>query len=1133
MPITQIRKRDGRLVRFEPEKIVAAVSKAIESVRPADEQLASSLATKAVEELEKKYVRQIPNVEEIQDVVEHVLIESGHADIAKAYILYRQKRADIRQAKAALGVKDDLKLTVNAVKVLERRYLRKDEFGHIIETPSEMLRRVASNVALADKNYGAKKESIKSTEEIFYDMMSRLEFLPNCLSTCSRVATEQGLVKLGDIKTSKKQDGININVVTDNGLQTATDYFANGPKKVWRIKTAYGYSIVATPQHNFRVIDKNGLYVWKQLQDIKKDDYLALQKDFLICTQDPELTVHDYTYLRGRKRKPLKYPKTLTPELAELIGYSFADGYVKRIKGTESTLQLAIYENDRDIVEHFKETINMLFSIVPRITKIKNKNCLLMDISNRNFIQFLEKNGLLKIAKAKNITVPDAVFCSSRNTTEAFIRGVFEADGTVGDRTIELYSISYEFIKNIQLLLLGLGIVSKLKSKASGYRLTIHKDGNGKRFAEQIGFISKRKNTRCREFLTPRHIKDYIPRQNKRLLEWYKVKGVNYALYKKLARFVIETKYAEVISGSVLKQYTQIYPQLTDCYLYNLSNLNQFYDTIESIEYLEAETADLHVPQNNTYIAEGFVTHNSPTLMNAGTDMQQLAACFVLPLEDSMISIFETLKNAAMIHKTGGGTGFSFSRLRPHGDPVHSTGGVASGPIAFLKVFNAATESVKQGGRRRGANMGILRVDHPDILEFIILKEKEEEMANFNLSVALTDKFMRALEQDKEYDLVNPRTGKIVNKLNARRVFNMIVAMAWKSGDPGVIFIDRMNKSESNPVPELGPVESTNPCGELPLYSYESCNLGSINLSKFVKRTDGKKEIDYEKLKAIVHNAVHFLDNVIDMNKYPLQQVEEVTKANRRIGLGVMGFADMLVSMGVPYNNEEALKLAEKIMKFIDTESKTASQNLAKERGSFQNFKKSIWKNEYKMLRNATTTAIAPTGSISMIAGCSSGIEPLFAVSFIRTVMDKTELVEVNPAFEEISKQHNFYSENLMRLVARAGTIQHIKEIHDSVKKIFVTAHDISSEDHVKMQAVFQKYVDNGVSKTVNCAFDATEEDIENIYLLCYKLGCKGITIYRDRSKSEQVINIELPKGKIKKIRTISGKFNDECEDCY
>ena len=702
MPVTQIRKRDGRLVAFEEGKIATVIAKAIESVRSPDSALAEQLARRVSDDLEQRFSRQIPNVEDIQDAVERVLIESGNGDVAKSFILYRQRRADIRQAKAALGVRDDLKLAMNAIKVLQSRYLRKNEHGRVIETPSEMFRRVADNVAQADKLYGAKKEEVAATADEFFEMMSRLEFLPN-----------------------------------------------------------------------------------------------------------------------------------------------------------------------------------------------------------------------------------------------------------------------------------------------------------------------------------------------------------------------------------------------------------------------------------------------SPTLMNAGTEMQQLAACFVLPLEDSMASIFETLKNAALIHQTGGGTGFSFSRLRPRGDVVKSSGGTASGPIAFLKVFNAATESIKQGGRRRGANMGILRVDHPDVLEFVILKEKEEEMANFNLSVALTDKFMRTVEKDGEYELINPRTGAAVNKLSARRVFNMIVAMAWKSGDPGVVFIDRMNKTNSNPVPVLGPIESTNPCGEVPLYPYESCNLGSINLVKMIHDADGKKDIDYEKFRTSVRMAVHFLDNVIDVNKYPLPQTEEITKANRRIGLGIMGFADTLVSLGIPYNSEEALKVAEKIIRFVDSESKNASQALAKQRGSFPNFKKSIWASKFKSLRNCTTTTIAPTGTISIIAGCSSGIEPLFAVSYIRTVMDKTEMVEVNPTFERLCKERGVYSEALMRLVARSGTIQHIKEIPDDMRRVFVTAHDMSAEDHIKMQAAFQKYVDNGVSKTVNIPYDATEEDVENIYVLCYKLGCKGITIYRDRSKAEQVLNVELPSGKKKKLRTVSSKFSDECEECY
>ena len=686
--IKQIRKRDGRIVKFEKSKIGDAVLKALQATGEQDGVLSDKLADKVVEHLESQTAKnKIPNVEEIQDMVEHVLMAEGHSKVAKAYILYRQERAKIREAKALLGVTDDLKLSINAAKVLEKRYLKRDADGKVVETPSQMFRRVADNVAHADSLYGANKEETKKIAEEFYEMMANLEFLPN-----------------------------------------------------------------------------------------------------------------------------------------------------------------------------------------------------------------------------------------------------------------------------------------------------------------------------------------------------------------------------------------------------------------------------------------------SPTLMNAGTPMQQLSACFVLPIEDSIPGIFETLKNTAMIQQTGGGTGFSFSRIRPRGSLIKSTGGIASGPMSFLKVFNSVTEAMKSGGRRRGANMGILRVDHPDIVEFIISKEKDESLASFNMSVAITDRFMKAVEEDKEYEIVDPQTKKVVNRLDARRVWDLIVTMAWKSGDPGIIFIDRINKTESNPTPKLGLIESTNPCGESPLLPYESCNLGSINLSKMIEEKDSKRDINWEKLKDRVWKAVHFLDNVIDANKYPLPQIEEITKnGNRKIGLGIMGFADMLIQLWIPYSSEEAVKLGDKIMKFIDEESKLASADITKKRGSFPNFKKSIWPDKgYAKLRNATTTTVAPTGTISIIAGCSSGIEPLFAVSYIRTILDQTELLEVNPIFEKIAKERGFYSEGLMRLVARQGSIQHLKEIPDDVKKIFVTAHDIGAEDHVKMQAAFQKHVDLGVSKTVNFPNEATVEDVEKVYVMAYKMGCKGITTYRDRSKSEQVLNIELVRRKIK-----------------
>ncbi len=559
---------------------------------------------------------------------------------------------------------------------------------------------------------------------------------------------------------------------------------------------------------------------------------------------------------------------------------------------------------------------------------------------------------------------------------------------------------------------------------------------------------------------------------------------------------------------------------------------------IASAEFLYDTKADVKAREEEFYrvMASLDFLPNSPTLMNAGRELQQLSACFVLPIEDSMESIFNAVKYTALIHKSGGGTGFSFSRLRPEGDMVGSTGGVASGPVSFMRAFDTATDVIKQGGMRRGANMAILNVDHPDILKFITAKEKGDNFTNFNLSVAVTDEFMKAVEEGADYDLINPRNGAVHGRLNAREVFDRIVNLAWRTGDPGLVFLDRINRD--NPTKKLGAIESTNPCGEQPLLPYESCNLGSINLSRMV--VDGK--IDDDKLAETVKIAVRFLDNVIDKNNFPLPEIEEMTKKTRKIGLGIMGFADMLIKLGIPYDSEEALGVATDIMRFINEKATDASVALAEERGVFPAFKGSVYDAPGEpRVRNATRTTIAPTGTLSIIAGCSSGIEPLFALSYVRNILDGDGLVEVNQLFEEVAKREGFYSEELMRELASHGSLRGMDGIPQWVGSLFVTAHDITPEWHVRMQAAFQRSTHNAVSKTVNFPYSATIEDVARAYMLAYKEDCKGITIYRDRSKDKQVLSVAgeervealVPRRRTRITRGVTERVATGCGNIY
>ncbi len=579
------------------------------------------------------------------------------------------------------------------------------------------------------------------------------------------------------------------------------------------------------------------------------------------------------------------------------------------------------------------------------------------------------------------------------------------------------------------------------------------------------------------------------------------------------ARKVLERRYLlKDEGGRIIESPREMFQRVAKA----VAEADLLYDKGTDVKELEQEFFDLMV--NLDFLP------NSPTLMNAGTEIGQLSACFVLPVGDSIREIFGAVSNMALIHQSGGGTGFSFSRLRPKDDVVKSTGGIASGPLSFMRVFDEATEIIKQGGRRRGANMGILMVDHPDIVDFIKAKERGGFLTNFNISVNATDRFMESVKADGRYDLINPRTGKVVKTLRAKQVFNRAVKSAWKTGDPGFIFIDEINRY--NPTPALGKIESTNPCGEQPLLPHESCNLGSINLSTMVR--DGT--IDWEKLRRTVHLGIHFLDNIIDVNKFPLPEIEAITKGNRKIGLGVMGFAEMLIQLGISYASDEALEAAEKVMECIQREAIAKSMDLASKRGSFPNFRGSLWeKKGFERMRNATLITIAPTGTISIIADTSSGIEPLFAISFYRDVLEGTKLLEVNRLFQSMAEDEGIASRELMERIALKGSIQDFPSAPENLKRIFLTALDIPFKWHIDMQAAFQKYTDNAVSKTINLPQDATAEDVANAYLMAYEKKCKGITIFRYGSKQHQVIYVGLSKDAPVQA---SLEFSGDCRIC-
>lgn len=1150
--ITKVRKRDDRVVDFNQNKIAVAIHKALNASGQPDGSLAASLAEKVVEHLEQNAAKNpVPSVEDIQDVVERVLVDEDHPEVAKAYILYRQMRANVRAARKFVGVPpNDIKVSVNASKVLSQRYLIKDDQGNVIETPSELFHRVATAVAAPDLLYNPEAD-VKATEDQFYRMMANFEFLPNS-PTLMNAGTSLGqlaacfVIPVNDSIPEIFEAVKDMAIIhqTGGGCVASDAHVYTTFCGVEKIETLYervkalGLPEMVAEDH--RVVDVTGLnirtaamdpntgrFVSKQVTHLWQYNVPADEQYTVRLSNGAEVTtsawhpfiVHAEGNLVKRRADQLKLGDILpapnrsirdtwpfkeqheveglklNERLAWLVGYFLGDGSLDRFNNRTTNytaLRLRLFDGRPQSIEFAAEVLaDHGVSVKPQQD---GRRLWCLTTTNQSFVLPFTRLAHVSPGPKESLTLPERISKSPLPVIGAFLGGLIDSDGHVDPnrRRIEFTTVCCDLAKRLVSLLSALGFNPSIREKQPGrkgnlteYRIHM---ADAKKTPELIKLIFEWIHDPLKKerlaALTERleyNTHDRIPLPFDALADLLQAAGVEInstCIHKEPIDvggeqiWLHRAKWGCGIGEDKLRRLVQALRRvLPASYTDRLDQLEHLADGWAAVEGVKPTSEaklfyDFTVADHNNYLA--------------GCGHGKLA----------------------VVHNTG----FSFSRLRPKGDIVKSTKGIASGPVSFMRVFDVGTDVVKQGGRRRGANMGILRFDHPDIVEFVTAKKQPGFLDNFNISVAVSDGFMEAVAKGEDFSLINPRTGEATGKLSARYLFDLVVMQAWSTGDPGLFFIDRAN--QANPTPDVGPFESTNPCGEVPLEPYEPCNLGSINLVKMVK----DKDIDWEKLKQIIHTSVHFLDNVIDAGKYPLPQIDYMAKANRKIGLGVMGFAQMLLELGIPYDSNDALMLAEKVMKFIYEEAIEASVKIARERGSFPNFKGSKWdKAGYEAIRNATVTTVAPTGTISIIANTSSGIEPIFAVAYARNVMEGTTLLETDPVFEKVARERGFYSDELMMEISKRGTIQDMEQIPEDVREVFVTAFDIAAEWHVHMQAAFQKYVDNAVSKTVNLPEDATLEDVRNIYLLAYGLGCKGITIYRYGSKPGQVLYISRP----------------------